>query len=493
MKNQIKIPSRMFIKKIEKIIYGKDLDIKNNKYEFNAIRRKIYCNGDILKLINKNGAVISEISSGVSDRKAYRGYIDQAAKDIKGNKYYKNYYSSAGNPEARLALSIFEGYKLNSVRYLPDDFCLTEGSTGAITMLFEYFKKYYPDREILIQSPNYYLYKFASIYYNLKLKELMPKIDNDKPSFISIDIILQNITDKTKLIIITNPANPSGEAFNREDLEKLFLIAKKRNILVMVDELFSELMFRPEKYIFSDSIASKIGAMNNLVIVKGYSKSKNLVGFRIGYLFSKNKELIESINLIAQQRSSFSVASNFTGMITLDAFIQSVRYKNIYKEDADYKLLIKKTYKDFARVPSIQEKSVNDLKLEFKKYLKYFISLMRYYSDRFDDLIKAFSGDLEFNFPKISAFNTIIKIRGINGVNSFDFMLNCFLTTGLKTEIGPCFGFDQKTWDNKLGFWLRLTFAKDKKLFNEGINKFIAFKKIYLKNPSKFLKTDLFF
>ena len=41
----------------------------------------------------------------------------------------------------------------------------------------EKFKKYYPDREILIQSPNYYLYKFASNYYGLKLKELMPEIN----------------------------------------------------------------------------------------------------------------------------------------------------------------------------------------------------------------------------------------------------------------------------------------------------------------------------
>jgi len=493
MKNKIKIPPRSFFKKIEEIIYGKDLDIKNKRYEFNAIRRKIYSNGDILKLISRKGIATSEISSGVSDRKAFRGYIEQAASDIRGNKYYKNYYSSAGNPEARLALSILESYKLKKLKYSQDDFCLTEGSTGAITMLFEYFKKYYPDREILIQSPNYYLYKFASIYYNLKLKELMPKIDNDKPSFISISVILQNITNKTKLIIITNPANPSGETFSRKDLEKLFLIAKERNILVMVDELFSELMFRPEKYIFSDSIASKIGAMNNLVIVKGYSKSKNLVGFRIGYLFSKNKELIESINLIAQQRSSFSVASNFTGMITLDAFIQSVRYKNIYKGKTNNELLIKKTLKDFACVPSIQEKSINNLRSEFKKYLKYFSSLMKYYSDRFDDSIKAFSNDLEFNFPKTSAFNTIVKISGLDGVNSFDFMLNCFLTTGLKTEIGPCFGFDQKTWDDELGFWLRLTFAKDKRLFMEGMNKFIEFKKIYAQRQDLFLKTGLFF
>lgn len=489
----MRIPDRSYFKKIKKILYGKDLDIKNVKYEFNAIRRKIYSNKDILELMDKNGVKISEISSGVSDRKAYRGYIEQAVNDLKSDKYYKNYYSSAGNPEARLALSIFESYKLSRNKYFPDDFCLTEGSTGAITMIFEYFKKYYPAREILIQSPNYYLYKFASNYYGLKLKELMPEINKKDPSFISIDVVIKNITDKTKLIIITNPANPSGETFEKRDLEKLFLIAKEKNILVLVDELFSELMFQPKKYVFSDAVAAKIGALDNLVVVKGFSKSKNLVGFRIGYLFSKNKKLMESIIYISQQRSSFSVASNFTGMITLDAFIQSVRYKNIYKNVKDYRPMIKKIYKDYYAVASIQERSVVDLFEEFERYQKYFSSLMNYYSQRFDDSMKILSKDKDFNFPKVSAFNTIVKISDLDKTNSFDFMLNCFLTTGLKTEIGPCFGFDQKIWDDKLGFWLRLTFAKDKKLFKEGITRFIEFKRIYLQQPDLFLKTGLFF
>jgi len=489
----MRIPDRSYFKKIKKILYGKDFDIKNKKYEFNAIRRKIYSNKDILELMSKNGIEISEISSGVSDRKAYRGYIEQAVNDLKSDKYYKNYYSSAGNPEARLALSIFESYKLSRNKYFPDDFCLTEGSTGAISMIFEYFKKYYFDKEILIQSPNYYLYKFASNYYGLKLKELMPEINKKNPSFISIDVVIKNITDKTKLIIITNPANPSGETFEKRDLEKLFLIAKKKNILILVDELFSELIFQPKKFVFSDVVAAKIGALDNLVVVKGFSKSKNLVGFRIGYLFSKNKELIESIIFISQQRSSFSVASNFTGMITLDAFIQSVRYKKNYKNLKEYKPMIKKIYRDFCEVTSIQERSEEDLTKEFARYQRYFISLMNYYSQRFDDSMKILSKDLDFNFPKVSAFNTIVKINDLNKINSFDFMLNCFLTTGLKTEIGPCFGFDQEIWDEKLGFWLRLTFAKDKKLFKEGITRFIEFKKIYLRQTDLFLKTDLFF
>lgn len=492
MKRTYKRLTKSDMNSVKEILYGKALDIKNKEYEFNAIRRLIYGNEKILKIITNNGLSIDEISSGVSDRDAYDGYIKQVIADL-NKKYYKNYYPSNGNFEARQALTLFENYKLNKTSYTPNNFCLTEGSTGAITMIFEYIKKYYPDKEILIQSPNYYLYKFASNYYNLKLKELMSTVTEKNPTFVSADLIVKNISDKTKLIILTNPANPSGETYDRNDLKKILLKAKEKNALVLVDELFAELVFEPGQYVYSDTIASKINTMNNLVIVKGYSKSKNLVGFRIGYLFSKNIELTSEISLIAQQRSSYSVASNFTGVISLDSFIQSVRWQMIYGNNKNYRSVIKKVADDFKTVSTIKDLSYSDLIKEYDNYEKYFRSLMQYYSERFDDSMNLLSDSISSSFPKTSAFNTIVKIKDLEGVNSFDFMINCFLATGLKTEIGPCFGFNQKTWDDKLGFWLRLTFAKDKKKFSEGIKKFIRFKKIYLNNPGKFLKTGLYF
>lgn len=469
----------------KKIILEEILPAIKNK-EFNNVRRAIYGNLKILRLLAKKRIKVSEISSGVSDRKAFKGYIDQIVSDLRRDRYYRDYYPSKGSLEARQALAIRENYKLyRENRYLPDDFCLTEGSTGAITMVFEYLGRRYPGGEVLIQSPNYYLYKFASNYWGLRLKEIMPGTSKGKISFIDADLIVDRITEKTKLVIITNPANPSGEVFDRNGLRKILLKAKKCKALVLVDELFSELVFDPDKYVNSDEVASEIGAMENLVIIKGYSKSKNLVGLRIGYLFSKNSELIESAALIAQQRSSYSAASNFTGLISLDSFIQSVRIKSVKYFD--------EILKDFKGIPSVTEKSGEELKKIFYRYCKYFDNLMDYYSNRFDDGIKTLGDNIETKFEKTSAFNTIVRIKGLEKINSFDFMINCFLTTGLKTEIAPCFGFDQKTWDSNLGFWLRLTFAKDRKLFKEGLEKFKGFKKIYLRNPDRFMKTGLNF
>lgn len=482
---KVTIPGKAYFARAKNIITDEIIP-ENRNLEFNNLRRSIYGNPKILELIRARGISVNEISSGVSDRKAYKGYIRQIVRDFKNDRYYRSYYPSKGNAEARAALAIYENYKFRQGKiYNEEDFCMSEGSTGAITIVFEYLSKYYPKSKVLIQSPNYYLYKFAAKYYGIKPKEVEPTFREKEYSFVNVDSLISGMTNDVKMVIITNPANPSGEVYERKAIERIINRAKNKNIIVMADELFGELVFEPEKYTQSDKVALANCALDNLVIIKGYSKSKNLVGLRIGYMFSKNKELIDAASVISQQRSSYSVASNFTGLIALDCFIQASR------QNPDVK--IERIYEDFKGIPAISNNPLVKLKNEVDQYLKYYKSLMGYYSSTYDLAIKALGTDVESKFPKKSAFNTIVKISGLDSVNSFDFMINFFLCSGVKTEIGPCFGFNQKTWDKKMGYWLRLTFAKDQKSFKEGIEKFKEFKKLYLKFPDKFLKTGLSF
>lgn len=100
--------------------------------------------------------------------------------------------------------------------------------------------------------------------------------------------------------------------------------------------------------------------------------------------------------------------------------------------------------------------------------------------------------EIEITTPKEAAFNTFVKIKDMDNINFFDFCFNFYLTCGVETQIGPCFAFDQKIWqkDPMLGFWLRITFARDRKQMIDGLNNFIKFKKLYLNNKDKFLKTN---
>lgn len=485
MKQTIRIPPKSYFQKAEKILRGKKIDVENKNYDFNRIRKACFNSEELKNLLASIGIQKTyEISAGTSDRKAYRGYVDQIAADIKKGRYYRDYTTANGSLEARKSLAFLESLKLDNEKYEPGDICLTNGSTGAITAVFEYLKKTNPGSEVLIATPNYYVYKLAAQYFDLDFKEVLPPID----------ALIKNISENTKLIIITNPVNPSGEIYSYDDLRKLLLIAKTKNILILSDELFYELVFDPEDYTPLDKIASEFDAMNNLVIVKGYSKTKNLAGFRIGYLVSKNQDLLDSVFKITEQRSCFPTASNFAGLIALDSFIQSADWR-IKKRRKNTLEIMKKLRQEFAFSQTIQEKSIDELAKTYLGYQKYLQRILKFYSKMFDEVQETLKKEIIITMPKQSAFNTFVKIKNLEDVNFFDFLLNLYLTTGIKIEIGPGFGLDQKAWEKnpKLGFWLRITFARNKKQFIQGLKLFIEFKKLYLKNQNKFLKTGLTF
>lgn len=488
---KLSIPKKSYLNKGYKLLFESEIKLGKKFYDYYHLNEKIYDCEDFPKLLKLNGVnKIIKISSGTSDRKAYSGYISQSISDLKNNMYYRNYSSPKGNMLARKALAVMETFKLlNNEKFTQDDICLTSGSTGAITTVFEYFKNYFPDKEILIATPAYYIYKSAAQYWKLSFKEIFP---SKRTTLKCIDELVNNISDKTKLIVLTQPSNPNGEVYYSNEIKKLLTIAKKKGILVLVDELFFDLIFNKQSYLGTTTIASSIGALENIAIIRGYSKNKNLAAFRLGYLLSKNKNLMEFAERSSEIRQCFPVASNFTGLIGLDAFIQSVTYMS---DNQPSKKVITNLKKEFNFIESVASKKDKKLLLLCRNYEKYSQKILDFYSINYDITMEVLKDEIEIASPKESAFNTFVKIKDLKNINYFDFCFNFYLTCGVETQIGPCYAYDQKTWekDPNLGFWLRITFARDRKQFTQGLKRFIEFKKIYLENKDKFLNTNLSF
>lgn len=487
---KIHFPSKRYLNKAYELLMKGEVNLDQRKYDYYHLNEKIYDSEDFQKLLLSNGITPTKISSGTSDRKAFDGLIQQSIRDLKASKYYRNYSSSRGNRSARKAISYMENAKFPKDVYSQYDICFATGSTGAITTVFEYIKKRYSNAEVLIATPVYYVYKFAAQYWNLPYKEIFSFKNN---SFKPVDSLIQNITGQTKLIVLTQPSNPTGELYSEQEMRKLFSVAVKKNILILIDELFMELLFL-ENPLPSDVIANKINALQNVVIVKGFSKNKNLAAFRIGYLLSKSKDLIEFAEKSSEVRQCFPVASNFTGVIILNSFLETVSYL-LQRKQAPQLSVIKNVQKDFSFADSIKKLSPQDLLTQYNKYQNYKKKLLDFYSQNFDLTMKILKDDIEYQLPKISAFNTFVKIKDIDNINFFDFCFNFYLTCGVETQIGPCYAFDQRTWEKnpELGFWLRITFARDRKQFLNGLRKFKEFKKIYIERPEKFLKTSFYF
>lgn len=493
----INIPNVRYLNNVQNILYSDELAINRTGYDFNTVRRKLCASEALTRAMKDYGiSKIYEISSGTSDLPAWSGWIDQAKKDIANPTFYREYTPAKGNVEARRALAYMESCKLAGRNiYTAEDLCLTEGSTGAITCTLEYFKNTYPSKEVLIASPNYYIYTFGASYLGMNAQEVTPTLGTPTTPTLTVDALIDRMTKNTKLIVLTNPTNPTGQIYPLFDLKRLLTQAKKANCFVLVDELFAELVFPNQSFTYADQIAEPLGALKNLIIVKGFSKTKNLPGFRIGYAFSKNRTIMDGISVVSQQRQCFPVGSTFTGLICLDALIQSVQFIKKRTPPTDTRSIIATVKRSFPSVSMLTDSSIRSLTKQYNDYLSYYERLMKEYSGLYLLTYQKLQNDMEWMSSRQAAFNTFVKIHGLTNINYFDFMVNLYITTGVKIEFGPCFGLTQTAWETNpnLGFCLRITYAKDKQTLETGIKKFLAFTKVYMKNRDRFISTGLSF
>ena len=110
------------------------------------------------------------------------------------------------------------------------------------------------------------------------------------------------ISKKTKVLIINSPSNPTGCVYDKKELEEIAAVAVKNNIFVISDEIY-------EKIIFDGKAHASIAALDkdifeNTIVVNGVSKSFAMTGWRIGYLASVNKKVVEAIKNLQSHSSS---------------------------------------------------------------------------------------------------------------------------------------------------------------------------------------------
>ena len=101
----------------------------------------------------------------------------------------------------------------------------------------------------------------------------------DRDFRLDVDELAKDITDRTKLIIINSPQNPTGGVMTKEDVQDLAAAIGDRDIMVLSDEIYHRLLFEGEHY----SIAAVDGFKDRTIILDGFSKTYAMTGWRMGY------------------------------------------------------------------------------------------------------------------------------------------------------------------------------------------------------------------
>lgn len=216
------------------------------------------------------------------------------------------YTPNAGIKELRDAIA-YKLEKENGIRCDPDkNLIVTAGATQALMLAMVTLVN--PGDEVIIQGPNWPDYKGQIDMVNAKT--VYAKVSAENGFKMTADVIEPLITEKTKLIIINSPSNPTGGVLEYEDLLKIAELVKKHKIFVISDEPYEKLVY--DGFV-QKSLASIPGIEDYVLTVNSFSKTFAMTGFRVGYICA-NETIVENLiklheNMIASVPEPMQLAA----------------------------------------------------------------------------------------------------------------------------------------------------------------------------------------
>ncbi len=178
----------------------------------------------------------------------------------------------------------------------PDNVFITTGGSEAI--IFTLMSALSPGDEILIPEPFYTNYNGFAAMAGVRVVPVTTTIE-DGFHLPEIEKFEEKLTDKTKAIMFSNPGNPTGAVFSREELEGLVLFAQKHDLYLISDEAYREFTYGESSAV---SILEFEDIDENAILIDSVSKRYSACGARIGWIVTKNNKLLNLILKFGQAR-----------------------------------------------------------------------------------------------------------------------------------------------------------------------------------------------
>ena len=206
----------------------------------------------------------------------------------KGRTFYT---SNAGLKELKVEITNYLHRRVQTDYDPEHEVIVTVGGSEAIDIGLRAMLN--PGEEVLIPQPSYVSYEPCTILAGGVPVIIDLKAENEFR--LTAKELEEAITDKTKVLILPFPNNPTGAVMERKDLEEIARIIIEKDIFVMSDEIYSELTYKDEHV----SIASLPGMKERTILINGFSKAFAMTGWRLGYACGP-REIIEQMVKIHQ-------------------------------------------------------------------------------------------------------------------------------------------------------------------------------------------------
>jgi aspartate aminotransferase len=162
-----------------------------------------------------------------------------------------------------------------ATHYQPSECLITVGGKHAIFNLTQALLN--PGDEVVIPVPYWVTYKDVVNYAGAKC--VFVETDEERGFTLTADMLGPYLTDRTKLVMINSPSNPSGAVLDREEFEKIHRLTAERGIFLMTDECYCRFLYDSQPF----SVASLPGAKENVLVAGSLSKTYSMTGWRIGF------------------------------------------------------------------------------------------------------------------------------------------------------------------------------------------------------------------
>ena len=257
----------------------------------------------------REGRDIINLGIGQPDFKTPGHIVEEATKALRDGHH--GYTPSPGILPLREAvaadLKLRRGVEVN-----PERIVVVPG--GKVTMFFAILMFGEPGAEILYPNPGFPIYE-SVIQFSGATAVPTPLLEERDYSF-DADAVLDQITSNTRLLILNSPANPTGGAVPRAEIDKLVAgLVDHPHVAVLSDEIYSRISYDGREHV---SLCSYPEIADRLILLDGWSKTYAMTGWRMGYAVWPEVLVEGAIRLAVNCHSCVNVATQFAGISALE-------------------------------------------------------------------------------------------------------------------------------------------------------------------------------
>ena len=224
------------------------------------------------RALEKQGKSVIHLEIGEPDFPT-PAHVIEAGQRALGEGWTK-YGATQGDPELREVIAAYIS-RTRGIQVGPERVCVVPG--GKPIMFFAMMALLEPGDEVVYPNPGFPIYE-SMINFLGATGVPIPLIEDRGFSF-DLDTFEARLSDRTKMVILVSPANPTGGLVPAEDIRRMAELLRKRDVMVLSDEIYSRIIYDGDPV----SIASYDGMLDKTIILDGFSKTYSMTGWRLGY------------------------------------------------------------------------------------------------------------------------------------------------------------------------------------------------------------------